>query len=331
MTYQLGYEIEFCGLTPTEVSRAIQGAGVGYGGWFSYHGSRGATATDGANMGMRIPRVRDIKMHPNNPNATVWVTENDGSLRNTAGRGRCGEVVSPVLYGKAGMNEAKKVHRALVAAGAQTNSSCGNHIHMGINHNSRWKRLSVARKAETGARVAYIYSHFQPVINALLSNVRATGGSGYGDSVRAVNLSNPFNGRCVLNMGSFILQGRLEFRQPGYTLEWDNVEGITLLFQSIIGCALNDNHRSHVKGWANFVEDLRSQPISLAGFLGFLNAGRKAEAWAVARLDSNISRWSHNRAERVLIRDGTWSRPTSIPARAAFYANGVQYGARRMA
>lgn len=319
MTYQLGYEIEFCGLTSNEISEAFAAAEVPYAGRYSYHGSRGAVANEGPGAGQRMPMLRDRKAHPANPNATVWVTEHDGSLRNTAGRGGCHEVISPFLYGRDGMDEARKVHKALVAAGAQTNSSCGNHISMGVGHNSRWARFSEKRKAEVGGRIAWIYAHFQPVFDALSSNKRQSIGNTY---CHGVNPSRPFSGRGVVNARTFVLTGKVEFRQPGYTLEWKNIEGWTMILQSIVACAMNENHRSHVKGWRDFVEDLESQQISMDNMLRFLNPGRIASRWAHDRLVSNIHKWSNGREQRVSIRDQTYNRPSALRGMQAFWFGG---------
>ena len=320
MTYQLGYEIEFCGLTSNEISEAFAAAEVPYAGRYSYHGSRGAIASEGPGEGMRIPNLRDSKEYgPANPNASVWVTEHDGSLRNTAGRGGCHEVISPFLYGRAGMDEARKVHKALVAAGAQTNSSCGNHISMGVGHNSRWARFSQKRKAEVGGRIAWIYAHFQPVFDALSSNTRQSTNNCY---TSGVNATRPFTGRGVVNARTFVMTGKVEFRQPGYTLDWKNIEGWTMILQSIVSCAMNENHRSHVKGWRNFVEDLVRQPISIDNMLRFLNPGRIASRWAHDRLVSNIHKWSQGREQRVQIRNQTYNRPSALLGMRAFWFNG---------
>ena len=60
----------------------------------------------------------------------VWKVVTDASL--TSRTSNC-EVVSPVLRGTDGMNELRTVAKVLRDAGASVNSSCGMHIHIGVD------------------------------------------------------------------------------------------------------------------------------------------------------------------------------------------------------
>lgn len=60
----------------------------------------------------------------------VWKVVPDASLTS---RSRNCEVVSPVLRGNDGLNEVRTVAGVLRAAGATINSSCGMHIHIGVD------------------------------------------------------------------------------------------------------------------------------------------------------------------------------------------------------
>lgn len=59
---------------------------------------------------------------------TRWRCEQDGSLSSRRG-GTC-EVISPILTGRDGLDEVKRVMAALRAAGARVNRSCGMHVHI---------------------------------------------------------------------------------------------------------------------------------------------------------------------------------------------------------
>jgi hypothetical protein len=60
-----------------------------------------------------------------------WTAERDGSLR-TDRRGYVPvEIVSPVLRGRAGIEQVKEVAKILKGLGATVNSTCGFHVHIG--------------------------------------------------------------------------------------------------------------------------------------------------------------------------------------------------------
>jgi len=61
--------------------------------------------------------------------ANRWKIVTDASIRAASG----GEVVSPVLSGEDGIEELVKVVKALRAAGATVNRSCGLHVHVGVS------------------------------------------------------------------------------------------------------------------------------------------------------------------------------------------------------
>ena len=302
MAYQIGYEIEAYGLNAQEIREAIEGAGEG----FLTPGSDRLMGYWESKSPCAHPRgmvpLRCVKMNPDYAHNQSWIAAQDGSLH-ARGLGPSFEVISPVMYGEAGMRAAKRVHKALVKAGAVTDKTAGNHIHMGINHSARWKRMSDKKKAEVGRRLAHVYAHFQPVIDSLLSNVRCSGvagraGSGYGPSTTPVNLDRPFGGRCVLNLGSWILQGRVEFRQVGYTLKWENIEGMTGIFKAMLNVCFNENHPSWERRFEDFQITLSRASKTLDSMISYLNLGSKISKWAEARIISLRNTYSDNRDMR---------------------------------
>ncbi len=60
-----------------------------------------------------------------------WTAQHDGSL-NAAPGFRTIEIVSPILDGMDGLNQVLTVFDILNAVGAQVNSSCGFHVHVGV-------------------------------------------------------------------------------------------------------------------------------------------------------------------------------------------------------
>tara|TARA_R110002012_G_scaffold293249_1_gene488865 strand:+ start:7888 stop:8901 length:1014 start_codon:yes stop_codon:yes gene_type:complete len=304
MAYQIGYEIEAYGLNAQQIREVIESKGAE----FLTPGSRRDSNFDfpedrlfGYSESKRIP-LRCTKSNPNYENNKAWIAATDGSLT-ARGLGPAFEIISPVLHGAAGMKEAARIHKALVKAGAVTHRTAGNHIHMGINHSARWARMSDRKKAEVGKRLAHVYSHFQPVIDALLSNVRCSGvagrtGSGYGPSTRPVNTARPFLGRCVLNLGSWVLQGRVEFRQVGNTLRWDVIEGMTSVFKAMLNVCFNENHPNWTRRMDDFHHGLNITPVTLDGMVEYINLGSKTTAFCEGRIIELRNRFQGNRDMR---------------------------------
>jgi hypothetical protein len=71
-----------------------------------------------------------------------WNVQKDGSVRATNGFVAC-EVVSPVLYGEAGLIKVVEMLDYLNSIGAQVNASCGLHVHVDVSglDNAQIKRL----------------------------------------------------------------------------------------------------------------------------------------------------------------------------------------------
>lgn len=107
-----GFEMEFYGMTRLAATRAIQSV---VGGRVEQSGYRSYKVVDGQGRG--------------------WKVVYDGSIRNTTGE-QC-EMVSPVLKYE-DIETLQEIIRALRAAGAKVNDSCGIHIHVGADkHNAR--------------------------------------------------------------------------------------------------------------------------------------------------------------------------------------------------
>lgn len=106
MTY--GVEIEYTSARREKIAKAVAEA-VGGTAWY-----------DGRHLANWV-----VKM----PDGRKWQVESDASVTGS-GSGNGGEVVTPVLT-YADMPMLQKVVRAMRAAGAEVNNSCGSHIHVG--------------------------------------------------------------------------------------------------------------------------------------------------------------------------------------------------------
>ena len=274
MTY--GLEIECGGMeTENELRQVIAGTrGVEYGGHFGYHGSR--------SLGLRCVE---------NGNGNLWVSENDGSLSGDAAigpRGRGHEVISPVLRGVNGLTQARMVMKSLSRAGAKINKSCGLHVTVGVtNTSARFRRMSKGRQAQAIGRIVDLYDYFMDAgFNSLVSSSRRPGSpsqSGYANPIRypvrqaqqsfgtrgqegAKELLRMGIGRGVLNIGNFLSNGTIEFRQHNGTLNGAKITNWALLCGRIVSWATTQEH-------PNFAKDLRNFTPDLAGLMDCLNLG----------------------------------------------------------
>ena len=270
MAQRYGLEIECFGLTEEEIADAIASVeGLDYAGHFGYHGSR--------RLGLRCKE---------NNNGNLWVSERDSSLTNTAGRGMCHEVISPVMEGEAGLRTVGQVMPALPRAGAQVNRTCGLHTTFGIeNSHARFRRMSANKKARVIAAIVDAYDYFEVGFDSLVSASRrywSSRPSGYARPIRypfmtknaygkhtnesARRIGREGGGRGYLNIESFLSKGIIEFRQHNGTLNRWKIYNWSLLLQRLVQWAVNDRHVNHGC-------DLREFPPPLCGLLDCVAVG----------------------------------------------------------
>jgi len=89
----------------------------------------------------------------------TWKCVPDGSLR---GRGGTAEVVSRILSGASGLQEMRRVMKALKSAGAKTNRSTGMHVHLGVEHMGDRQLAMIIR----------LHCIFQEVFNGFITERR---------------------------------------------------------------------------------------------------------------------------------------------------------------
>ena len=244
MALRAGIEIEAYNLSGEEIRTILESEGCTFGGMNGYHGGR-SPREDGLN-GAWCSKKHGLH----------FVVNSDGSLNHQSNatdysKGAF-ELITPILHGEGQFRLLARILKKMKKAGAYVKRDCGTHMNFGINHLARVKRMSDRSKTEIGARIVEIYSHFQPVFDAISPNCRRSDSDdmAYGASCRAAEVSRPFRGRCVVNMvnhSDFIMYGRVEFRQPGYTLEHEKMMGWLRLLNSVVSCAVNLDHPSYRK------------------------------------------------------------------------------------
>tara|TARA_Y100001973_G_C5207316_1_gene342514 strand:- start:1010 stop:1999 length:990 start_codon:yes stop_codon:yes gene_type:complete len=283
MAQTYGFEIESFGLTEQELRttlsglRGYNGEETTYSGHFGYHGS----GTRGHHNGRE----------------NVWASERDGSIRNTAGRGLAHEVVSPIIKGQEGLAMLKRAMKALSRAGAKVNKSCGLHITMGIrNCSARVRRMSARNLAQRVGRLVDAYDYFYGgAFCRLVSPSRRVGApnfNGYAPRVRYSHLvPNTYGtgtkthytqmmqrqvGRGVVNLGKFLEDGIIEFRQHNGSLNGEKITNFALLLHKLVSWAINDEH-------INNGCDIRSFPPTLNGLMNMVNVGSDLRTALLAR------------------------------------------------
>lgn len=187
MARNFGIELEIAGVTQSTVLSALRSVGV-------------AVQSEGYNHTTR----------------NHWKLVSDSSVRGGF------EVVSPILSGEAGIEEARTVVTALDDAGAKVNVTCGFHLHIDA------AGLSVHDVRNIVTR----YAKYESEIDAIMPPSRRGDANEFCHSVcglvtrRPFNTADTVNGLMVaqggryfkVNLQSFQRHGTIEFRQHSGTV-----------------------------------------------------------------------------------------------------------------
>jgi hypothetical protein len=114
-----------------------------------------------------------------------WDVHADGSIRDENGlgsfRGGSGaEFVSPVLRGQDGLDQVATVVNALRDMGANVNSSCGFHVHVGVAEND----------LQTQKNLVKLYASYEREIDEVMPNSRRANNAGFCRSIASVNFAS---------------------------------------------------------------------------------------------------------------------------------------------
>lgn len=115
---------------------------------------------------------------------TRWKIVTDGSLGDFT---RGIEVVSPVLRGIAGLDEAEKVVKALQDFGCSVNKKCGLHVHLGVGH-AAYLADGENIPLTLIKRLTKMYAIFEPVIDSLVPASRRASANAYCRSMTSASL-----------------------------------------------------------------------------------------------------------------------------------------------
>jgi hypothetical protein len=174
-----------------------------------------------------------------------WKMENDSSLRTSArNHVACIEIISPILKGRQGLADLKKMMDACVAFGCTVNKSCGTHTHHGADDLN-------------GAQLKMVYNLYQrgqAFINSMLAPSRSQNGFStpltqtydemaeryYG--ARYADPSIVLPRACAdhyrsMNFGGYVTRGAIEFRQHQGTLDFAKLSAWIMMTQAIVEAA----------------------------------------------------------------------------------------------
>lgn len=285
-----GFEIECGGLPTEEKIREVMETvdSIQYGGHFRYKGGNAHYGLRSSERGM----------------GNLWVSENDSSLQagNMGYRdglvgpiNRGHEVISPVLEGEEGLQQARQVMKALAKANCVVDRRCALHVHLGVrNTSARFRRMGKASQAQAITRIVDAYDYFMDEgFNALVAPSRRPGHPNASCYATAINNSQSFGlaskrhaqdvvrhgvGRGVLNIANFQTYGSIEFRQHNGTLNGHKITTWAKLMHRLVSWACTQEH-------PNFKCDLRNFSPDFYGLMSMLQVNDELLRALVARKD----------------------------------------------
>lgn len=224
----------------------------------------------------QVLNVAGIEAHDedyNHHTRDYWKIVRDGSLTHRNGTA---EVVSPVLTGSDGANELRSVMAILRNANAKVNSSCGMHIHIGMNHLT----------AETQADVILAHQVYNHAFDAFILETRQqntfcnkrvwstaqslahawTQGVGGIETSRRWSSDRYYN----LNIASYYKYGTFEFRMHHGSLNGKNATAWvalhTAFIQGVADHVLADTHASLLRNFTDEELALACEHRSVVGW-----------------------------------------------------------------
>lgn len=210
---KFGVEIEFFGITIQEAITGLRSAGI---------------------------EVADFNGYTHRV-IPQWKVTTDSSVTNRGtGIAHGLELVSPILYEDAGLDELEKVYETLSDLGADVDRSCGTHVHFDISDFT----------AQDCKNFLNLYYNYQRVINYLVPPSRRDNefckplrrpdleriNQNYVTSIR--DIANVLYTRySKVNLQSYVKYGTIEIRQHGGTTEFDKMEAWIILMYQLLDIA----------------------------------------------------------------------------------------------
>lgn len=213
------------------------------------------------------------------------------------------ELVSPILNGESDLRMVNRFLTAINKSGATVDRTCGTHISVGLNGKMRWERMSLTNKVAVANRIVDFYGHFMNVFDAISPNCRNHAENGYiGGVGRLYNDGSTSMSRySAINLKQYITYGRIEFRQPGMTLDKKKIGMWLKVINAMVSMALNENHVSRTM-------DLDTMPKTLTGFVQYLGIGISLQTTLFDRISHMADTYS---GQRTMRREVLFGGPSS--------------------
>lgn len=218
MDHKFGIELELIGITREQAIAALTGVGI-------------EVREEGYN--------HETRRH--------WKIVSDASVRGGF------ELVSPVLQGEAGLEEARKAATALDDMGATVNRNCGYHVHLdaaGLTANDI--RAIVTRYADHESEIdAFMPQSRRGNENTYCGSIRSLARSERFQRAETIrDLVNAQGGRYFkVNLQSYYAHGTIEFRQHSGTINATKVTNWILFLQQFTeGCRTPASTEIAVRG-----------------------------------------------------------------------------------
>ena len=172
---------------------------------------------------------------------TDWKVVTDGSL--AGGNGF--EVVSPPLFGEAGLEQVEKVCAALAQVQASVNRTCGLHVHVDAG----------AMSAQAMRRLAVIYIENENIIDSLMPMSRRASNNHYCGTLRNTSMPRLATARNAaeiaqaiahgnrfvkLNYTAFLRHGTVEFRHHSGTVDASKINKWILACLRMVACSIKE-------------------------------------------------------------------------------------------
>ena len=205
-TRNFGIEMEFAGISKSESCEALRAAGI-------------PAEMEGYNH---------IDHHDD-----VWKIVTDASVRGGH------EVVSPILHGAEGLEIAKRAAKALEAAGATINTTCGLHVHFDAANLSTEELRTICKR----------YARHEEEIDSFMPASRRGNANTYCESVRSLFLNNRAFDRATtkiklvesihsryykVNLQAYARHHTIEFRQHSGSVDAEKIANWVLFLNAFI-------------------------------------------------------------------------------------------------
>lgn len=201
----------------------------------------------------------------NHTTRRYWKIVTDSSITGNSG----GELVSPVLRGREGIDELKRVCIALKCAGAKINKSCGLHIHIGVGDLTLDNFKNLYKN----------YINLETEIDSMMPNSRRNNNNryckkiisiGYGkqDTINKINSASTLgefkdlfcNRYLKLNFCSYQMYGTVEFRHHSGSIKYSTIKNWIMICARMVEFAKQNRIANSLNDFTNeflqeYIED----------------------------------------------------------------------------